>query len=294
MIPAFELHRPTNVAEVIELRREFGTDAALLCGGTELLLIMKLGLGDYAHLIDIKRVPELRGIRSDEHGLHIGAAETHRSIERSPVVHAKWPQLAAMERHVANIRVRNAGTLGGNLCFADPHSDPATFLTASEAKVTCEGPQGRRTLPITDFTLGMYETALGDDELLISVTVPHLPDGTGVAHRKMSLTERPAVTASAWVRSENGAINDARVVVGSVTGSNPEIHVEAAHQLHGGNPADLEPTRISAAGQAAAAACDPADDGVVSVEYKRQMVRVMTERVVQDAALRSMGCQPRA
>lgn len=288
MIPAFELHRPTSAAEVIALRLEFGIDAALLCGGTELLLIMKLGLADYPHLIDIKRVPELRGIQRDDKGLSIGSAETHRSIERSSEVQEGWPALARLERNVANVRVRNVGTLGGNLCFADPASDPATFLTACEAMVTCEGPNGRRTLPISEFTLAMYETALAEDELLTSIFVPDLPSGTGMAHHKMCLTERPAVTVSVLVRAEADEIVDARIVVGSV-GGRPVRMSEAEAQLQGGQSSDLEPTRVAAAAQSAAASADPDDDPTVSAAYKRQLIEVLSGRAIQEAAKRAEG-----
>lgn len=286
MIPAFELHRPTSAAEVIALRREFGSDAALLCGGTELLLIMKLGLADYPHLIDIKRVPELRGIQRGDQGLSIGSAETHRSIERSSEVQEGWPAFARLERNVANVRVRNVGTLGGNLCFADPASDPATFLTACEAMVTCEGPNGRRTVPISEFTLAMYETALAEDELLTSIFVPDLPSGTGMAHHKMCLTERPAVTVSVLVRAEADEIVDARIVVGSV-GGRPVRMSEAEAQLQGGRASDLEPTRVAAAAQSAAASADPDDDPTVSAAYKRQLVEVLSGRAIQEAAKRA-------
>lgn len=286
MIPAFELHRPTSAAEVIALRREFGSDAALLCGGTELLLIMKLGLADYPHLIDIKRVPELRGIEREDGGLRLGAVETHRSIERSPVVQAGWPVFAELERNVANVRVRNVGTLGGNLCFADPASDPATFLTACEATVTCEGPDGRRTIPMSEFTLAMYETALGEDELLTSVVVPELPAGSGMAHHKMCLTERPAVTVSVLVQSRADEIVASRIVVGSV-GGRPVRMAEAEQQLQGGQASDLEPTRVAAAAQSAAMSVDADDDPTVSAAYKRQLVEVLSARAIHQAVERA-------
>ncbi len=291
MIPTFALHRPTTSIEVIELRRELEGEAALLCGGTELLLIMKLGLADYPHLIDLKRVPELTGIEEVDGSLRIGAASTHRQIERSPLVKQGWPQLAELERSVANVRVRNVGSIGGNLCFADPHSDPATFLTACDATVTVLGPGGERTLPIAEFTLGMYETALGEDELLTAVTVPRPAQSSGFAHRKMCLTERPAVTTSVQVRTDGEAITGSSVVVGSV-GGRPTRIAEAEEQLLGGRAADLEPTRLASAAEAAAQGTEPSGDGVVSADYKRQLVRVLTERTVQDAARRAAGLAP--
>lgn len=283
MIPPFELHRPSTLAEVVELRTELGDEAALLGGGTELLLVMKLGLADYSHLIDIKRVPDLARMTSDEAGLHIGAAVTHRQIERSPEARSRWAQLAAMEGRVANIRVRNVGTLGGNLCFADPHSDPATFLVAADAELTCWGPSGQRIVPMADFTLGMYESALAPEELLVSIDIPPVPTGAGLAHRKLCLRERPTVTVSAFVRGDGEAVREARLVVGSVSGR-PTRSADAEAQLVGMSLNDPEPTRLAAAADAAAADVDPMDDDTASADYKRQLVRVLTERTVQEAA----------
>src|SRR5919204_507774 len=155
------------VEEVGELLERYGEDAVVYCGGTELLLLFKLGFAAYGHLVDVKPIEELAGIRRDNGSVVIGATATHREIERSPVVLEAIPALAAMERRVANIRVRNVGTLGGNLCFSDPHSDPATFLLALDAEVECRlGTEASRRLPIADFVLGPYQTALGEGEAL--------------------------------------------------------------------------------------------------------------------------------
>src|SRR5204863_4938783 len=120
------------------------------------------------HLIDISRIEELGGIRADNGSLVIGATATHRQIERSPLVLKRLPALAAMEQRLANIRVRNVGTLGGNLCFSDPHSDPATFLLALNDEVE----YGVVRLPLSQFLVAPYETALGHGQLLRSIHVP--------------------------------------------------------------------------------------------------------------------------
>ncbi len=134
-LPAFDLHRPVSLEEASDILGRHGDDAIPVAGGTELLLLLKLGFGAYAHLVDVRGIPELTGIRLVDGTVEIGAAVTHREIERSALVREQIPALAAMERSVANIRVRTAGTLGGNLCFGDPHSDPATFLLAAGAEV---------------------------------------------------------------------------------------------------------------------------------------------------------------
>src|SRR5204862_3100000 len=128
----------------------------------------KIGFCSYGHLVDIKGIEELGCIRADNGALVIGSTVTHREIERSPLVLERLPALAAMERRVANIRVRNVGTLGGNLCFSDPHSDPATFLLALDAEAEFDG----RRVPLSEFLLGPYETALRHGQLLGAVRIP--------------------------------------------------------------------------------------------------------------------------
>ena len=130
---------------------ELGEDAAVYAGGTELLLLMKLGLLRPKHLVDVKRIAGFTEI-ADGDRLTIGAAVTHRAIEQSALVRARCPLVGAVARHVANVRVRNVGTLGGNLSFADPHSDPATLLLTLDASVELRSPRGRRehALPSVD------------------------------------------------------------------------------------------------------------------------------------------------
>ena len=138
-LPPFTLHRPDSVGQASRLLAELGDDGAAYCGGTELLLAMKLGLASYEHLVDLKRVHGLRGITAGgDGGVRIGAATTHHEIETSAALRARYPEMPAMISQVANLRVRSVGTLGGNLCFADPHSDPASFLMAVDAVLVCQ------------------------------------------------------------------------------------------------------------------------------------------------------------
>src|SRR5437868_14911256 len=143
---------------------------------------MKLGLAHYAHLVDVKHIPALSGLRLENDWLVIGAATTHRMLERSPVVREHSVDLAAMEHGVANIRVRSVGTLGGNLCFADPHSDPASFLIAAGATLICQRGAATRRVPAAGFLTGPYQSALDPGELLLGVELPPRPASTGLAH----------------------------------------------------------------------------------------------------------------
>jgi carbon-monoxide dehydrogenase medium subunit len=285
----FRLHQPRSLEEASALLDELGLDALPYCGGTELLLVAKLGLTDFTDLVDVKQIDELRGLEAqaangapaDE--LRIGATTTHRQVERSALVRERWPALAGMERRVGNLRVRNVGTIGGNLCFADPHSDPATYLIAAGGAVTVRhGGGAARRIPVEEFVRGPYETAIEPGELLTAVHVPAPAPGSALIHRKMSFHERPAITVAANVAVRDGAVASARVVVGSV-GVAPSRLADAERALVGLDAGDPAPDALAAAGDAAAAGVDPVADSNGSIEYKRQLARVLVERCVREA-----------
>jgi aerobic carbon-monoxide dehydrogenase medium subunit len=275
-LPPFDLHRAASVADARELLDRYGEDAAVLCGGTELLLLLKLGFAAYGHLVDIRGIGELGGIRADDGAIVIGSTVTHREIERSRLVLERLPALAQMERRVANIRVRNVGTLGGNLCFSDPHSDPATFLLALDAEAEYDG----RRVPLSEFLVGPYETALGPGQLLAAVRIPVPPPGTAISHRKLAFHERPAATVACAVRLEGGTIADARIAVGSV--GPRAVRAGAAERAVAGKEIG-DTVAIADAAALAAEAAQAVDDANGSAAYKEQLVRVLVMRCFADA-----------
>lgn len=276
-LPPFDLHRARSSDEARELLLRYGDDAAVICGGTELLLLLKLGFAAYGHLIDIRGIEELGGIRRDNGSLMIGAAVTHRAIERSPVVLDSLPALAAMERRVANIRVRNVGTLGGNLCFSDPHSDPATFLLALDA----EAEWGSRRAPIAEFLRGPYQTALEPGELLRSIRIPLPPAGTAIVHRKLAFHERPAATVTCALTVADSVVREARIAVGSV-GARAVRAPAAEGRLAGASAGD--DAALAEAAELAAEASGAVADANGSADYKLQLVRVLVRRSLGEAA----------
>ena len=282
-LPPFDLHRPRALEEATELADRYGEDAAFYCGGTELLLLLKLGYASFGHLIDLKGVEELAGVRAEDGCLVVGAAVTHRELERSELVRERLPALAEMERRVANIRVREVGTLGGNLCFSDPHSDPATFLLALDAEVEYRrGGEAARRAPISDFVVGPYQTILDEGEVLTSVRIPELPPGAAVAHSKLAFHERPTATVACLALVVDGEVAEARVAVGSV-GARP-VRAGAAEQMLTGAPAqEIGNGLLAEAGERAAEAAAPVDDASGSAEYKAQLVRVLVERTFRKA-----------
>lgn len=283
----FRLHRPSTLEEATGLLDELGADALPYCGGTELLLVAKLGLAEFSDLVDLKGIDELSGIELNDE-LRIGAATTHRELERSATVRERWPSLAAMERDVANIRVRNVGTIGGNLCFADPHSDPATYLIAAGGEVTLRrGGSAPRRLAAERFTRGPYETVLEPGELLVAVHVPPLPRGSALVHRKMSFHERPAITVATNVAVSDGAVVRARIAVGSI-GLRAQRLAAAEEALLGADAEQPRTEQLSACAEAAAVQAEPVEDANGSLQYKRQLVRVLVERTVREALAQAL------
>ena len=276
------IHPVASVGQATEVLAELGDDAVVYAGGTELFLIMKLGFAAYGHLVDVKPIAELNRLEVVDGTLRIGAAVTHRTIERSPLVAAGWPGLAKMERGVANIRVRNVGTLGGNLAFADPHSDPATFLLAGDARVELGLGDERRSLPIDEFILGPYETALQPHEIVVAIELPAGPSGAGMAHLRFAFHERPAATVSCLIRVVDGRVAETRIAVGSVGVKPVRVPIGEA-LLIGADAANIDPATLDAAGRAAAEAADPVTDANGSPEYKRDLVRVLVGRCVRTA-----------
>jgi carbon-monoxide dehydrogenase medium subunit len=283
-LPPFALHRPRSLDEAEDLLAEHGDEAVVYCGGTELLLVMKLGLAAYSNLVDLKGIPELRVLEERDGELCVGAAVTHHELESSPFVHRLFPALADMERRVANVRVRSVGTLGGNLCFSDPHSDPATFLLASGAELVCRRGVAERTIPIGEFVRGPYETALGPHELLTEIRIPVLPVGAALVHEKFAMHERPALTVSCFMRAEDGHIAETRIAIGSVSAT--PGRVSEAENLLVGLPVESGADQLRVAGEIAAETVAPLADLNGSVEYKRNLVCVFVSRCCTTAVER--------
>jgi carbon-monoxide dehydrogenase medium subunit len=285
MLGSFDIHEPETVEEASQLLTEHGLDAALYAGGTELLVLMKERLVHFPYLVNIKTIPGLDGISFDAEtrALDVGPLVTHRVLERSELVREHAPEIAAMEARVANVRVRAAGTIGGNLCFAEPHSDPATLLIAWGATFTLTSAAGSRDVRAEDFFTGLLETARRHEELLTGIRIPLLPAGAGIAYERFKTHERPTATAAAMLHLMDGVISEARVVAGSV-GPRPERIAAAEMLLRGQSPS---PDLFAAVARAAHDAVDPTEDAFESTDYKRHLIRVLTTRALATAAGRA-------
>ena len=290
MLRPFELSEPTSIAEASELLARHGDSARIYAGGTELILAMKEGLIHYEHLVNVKTIPGLAGIRLDGSALRLGAATSHRAIERDPLVRQHFPALARLETDVANVRVREVGTLGGNLCFAEPHADPGTLLQVFDATARIEKKGGGRTIPLERLFVGPFETCLEGDELLTEIVVPALPPRSAAAYLKFGFLERPSVGVGVAVTLDDGHVADARIAVGCV-GPVPRRMREAEAELEGKARSESGGA-LAAAGRIAGRAADAITDLHGSAEYKEHLVGVLLRRA-WDQALAAIDGSPR-
>lgn len=268
-LPPFELLRPRSSAEAFDVLARYGDDAMIYMGGTELLLVMKLGFAAPAYLVDCKSVSELHGVNlEDPDQWSIGAATTHRRLELGADVRRALPALANLESQVANIRVRNVGTIGGSICFAEPHSDPATLLVALQADVVLLSSAGARKVPLEDFIQGPLMTRIEPGELLSRLVLRPVHPKALVRFQRLVFTERP-IANLAYVVADGAH----RLVVGAV-GSRP-TRLRIVEALLEAGEEDL-----TVLADAACSEVEPLEDLEGSVDYKRHLVGVLTRRIL--------------
>jgi aerobic carbon-monoxide dehydrogenase medium subunit len=280
MITPFILHQPQSIEDACGLLTEHGDDAKLLAGGSELILLLKLGLVRPKHMIDIKRIPGLDEVHFDvdTRALRVGALVTHSALALSNAVKERFPLLVTMEQQVANVRVRNVGTVAGNLCFAEPHADPGTLLLAYGARIKARSSDNERTLEMADFFADYYETTLKRDEIVTEIEIPKLGENFTGAYLRFCPGERPLISVALLVGWSGVAAKDVRLVLGCV-GPMPVRAVEVEQELTGRSRGELI-ADATEAGQRAALLCDPMEDIWGSKEYKRQIVKTLVARAL--------------
>jgi len=279
MLRRFRLEEPESVSEVSELLGRFGDSAKIYAGGTELLLAMKEGLVQYERLIDVKKL-RCKDVTLENGALSIGALCTHRELETSEVIKEKLPALAKLEHNVANVRVRQVGTIGGNLCFAEPHADPGTLLIALGAKMIVEKSAAQREIPAEEFFVDAFETALEPDEVLTKIVVP-VPGPTGrSAYLKFGYLERPSVGVGVAFNL-NGQVSSMRIAVGCA-GPAPRRVQDAEALLEGKSREEAE-RNLAQAGALAGRAAQAITDLHGSQDYKEHIVGVLLKRAFLSA-----------
>jgi aerobic carbon-monoxide dehydrogenase medium subunit len=288
MIPApFDYHAPRTLAEAVALLAEHGDDAKVLSGGQSLLPLLKLRLGQAAHLVDIGRIPGLEYVMEEGGTLKIGGRTRESMLERSDLVRSKYPILADTAAVIADPLVRNQATVGGNLAHGDPANDhPATML-ALGAVVVATGPKGERTIPIEKFFTDLFTTALAHDEILTEIRIPTPPAGSGGAYVKLERKVGDFATAAsaAQLTLKGGVVERAGIGLTNA-GPVPVKAVQAEAFLKGKK---LDAGTIVEAARLAAESAEPEPDRRGSVEYKKEMARVLTARALARAAERAGG-----
>jgi carbon-monoxide dehydrogenase medium subunit len=301
----FEYVAPESLEEVFVLLERHGEDARLIAGGTALVILMKQRLVQPAVLVSLARVPGLKGIDEDSAtgaplpvsprpAVRIGALTTHYEAETSPLVRDRLPVLADTLHHVATVRVRNFGTIGGNLAHADPNQDPPVTLIALGASVELTSAAGTRTVALEDFFTDYYETVIGQAEVLTAIHVPGDPFGRNVngaadeaspapvsVYRKFlprTADDYATVAVAATVRLDGAGQRcvDVRVALGAV-GSTP-IRARQVENLLRGQAFDQGAIRAAAA--AVQHEVDPVTDVRGSADYKRDMAEVWVRRAL--------------
>ena len=281
MLRRFRLEEPETVAEASELLGRFGESAKVYAGGTELLLAMKEGLVQYERLINVKSLKGLNEVRAEDGVIRIGALCTHHELETSALLREKLPALHALEQNVANVRVRQAGTLGGNLCFAEPHADPGTLLMALDARLVAETSAGEREIAAEEFFVDAYETSLQADELLTEIRIPAGAEHFRSAYLKFGYLERPSVGV-AVAFNLNGGLSEVKIAVGCA-GPAPRRVAEAEAMLNGKSREEAERS-LAQAGAIAGRESQAISDLHGSQDYKEHIVGVLLKRAFQRAA----------
>jgi carbon-monoxide dehydrogenase medium subunit len=288
MIPAaFDYHRPSTLQEAIGLLSRYGAEAKVLAGGMSLLPAMKLRLTSFGHLVDIGRLPGLEYIREEDGMVRIGAGTRQCVLEQSEVIQSRYGVLADALPLIADPLVRNRGTLGGNLANGDPANDQPAIAIALGAQFVAQGPQGERTIAANRFYEALFTTALQPDEILTEVRVPIPPPRSGGAYRKLKRKTGDFAAAGVAVQltlNASGAVQRAGIALTSA-GPTPLEVTEAMRFLR---EKMLDEKTIAEAARLAAEAASPSADRRGSVEYKREMARVLAARALR-AALERAG-----
>jgi carbon-monoxide dehydrogenase medium subunit len=264
------------------LMEKYGDDARVIAGGTALIIMMRQRLLTPKVVISLGRIPKFDRITYNaKDGLRIGAGARHRDIELSSPVRKHYPLLHETFRKVAQPRIRNMGTVGGNLAGGDPLTDPGASLIALDAEVTLTSSKGQRRLRLDEFFVDYYQTALEPGELLTEIHVPP-PERPGWSHIKFtprSIEDFATVGVAITLSANNGTCEDVRVGLNSVAST--IVHAKKAEEVLRGKP--ITDATLKEMGEVAATECDPTDDNRGSAEYKRDMVKVLVRRAVQEA-----------
>jgi carbon-monoxide dehydrogenase medium subunit len=283
----FEYHAPSSLDEAVSLLERLGDDAKVLAGGHSLVPAMRFRLALPEHLVDLNRIDGLAYVRDNGDHLAIGAMTREAEIEHSALVAERYPLLSDAGKVIADPLVRNRGTVGGNLAHADPANDHPAVMLAYGATLVARGPGGRREIPVDEFFVGLFESALQPSEILTEVRIPAPGAGAGGAYEKFERKVGDYAISAAAVQLTIGGdtCTAARIALTNV--SAVPMRAEGAEQALIGNA--VTDDVVEAAGRAAAEECDPSADLRGSEAYKRDVTRVLVKRAIRKAVQRAKG-----
>jgi aerobic carbon-monoxide dehydrogenase medium subunit len=278
----FEYLRPSTVDEAVSALARYDDEAKVLAGGQSLIPLMKLRFAMPRALVDINGIDGLDELREARGGLEIGALVRHKTCEKSELLKGRFGVLGDAAPQISDPIVRNWGTVAGSLAHADPQGDWGSALMAAGAEVQAQGPDGTRTIPLAELFVGPFTTALEPTEVITSVRVPDPGPTAGGTYLKLErkVGDFATVGVAVHVSFDNGKVGRAGIALTGVGARN--LRAEAAEQALAG--AALDDDAIAEAGRLAADAADPKDDVRGDAEYKRNVVRVYTERGLRTAA----------
>lgn len=274
----FEYHSPSTLAEAFSLFAQWPDESMYFAGGTEAMIVLKERLISYEHLINLKGIEELKQVKLQGDQLTIGSLVTHHELSNHSLIQEYLPGYARLSENIANIRVREAGTLGGNLCFGEPHADPPALLAALGATVRLSTKECARELPLADFLLEEYVTDLNDGEILLSVAVPLSRGPRNAWYQKFVHSYRPAAGVAAACDARDDSV-DWQVWAGSLTGRPEKLNTVV--KLLNSEP-DVPASKIRTAALVDLQALDVPDGNYGSGDYRKHLSSVLASRVVEE------------
>lgn len=276
----FDYLEPHSIAEASEMLSAHAENARMIAGGTALMLALRQRMIAPTHVISLRHLRELRGITyDDKSGLRVGALTRHSELASAPLARKHFPMLADMASRLANPQVRNQGTLGGNLCYADPATDPASCLIALGAEVVLSGSKGSRVLKVEDFVLDFFVTAIEADELVSEIRVPPSSFNAGYHARflRTAAEHRPLVNLAVTMKKNRDGCEDARMVAGAST-ARPTRLRKAEDYLKGKT---VTPRVAADVAEIAASEIEPISDNRGDGAFRREMLRVVARRTIE-------------
>jgi len=285
----FDYFAPQSLSDATSLLRRYGTKARLLAGGTDLLLRLERRLIETSVVVDLKKIRALRGIKATRKGLRIGAVTLMEEIASSPLVQSRYGMIAKGAAAVGSIQTRNRATLGGNLCNASPAADTAPPLIALSARARIAGSRRDREVPLEEFFIGPGKTCLQPNELLKEIFIPSPAGRSGSSFQRCTRTAMDIALVNCAVFlslvSKREIVADIRIALGAVAPT-PVRAQPAEDVLKGKNP---DKDAIEEAAERAVASVSPIDDVRSSASYRREMVRVLTRRAIEEALKEALG-----